>query len=28
VRVYLNTLFLQDPDRWRVLEKCPQWLAP
>jgi hypothetical protein len=27
VRTYLNTLFLQDPDRWQVLEKSPQWLA-
>jgi hypothetical protein len=26
VVTYLNTLWLQDPDRWRVLEHAPGWL--
>lgn len=24
VRAYLNTLWLQDPDRWRALEELPE----
>jgi hypothetical protein len=24
VRTYLNTLWLQDPDRWKVLEDLPE----
>jgi len=27
VETYLNTLWLQDPDRWRVLERSSDWLA-
>jgi hypothetical protein len=26
VEVYLNALWLQDPDRWRVLERSDEWL--
>jgi hypothetical protein len=26
VETYLNTLWLQDPDRWRVLERSGDWL--
>jgi hypothetical protein len=26
VETYLNTLWLQDPERWRVLERSPDWL--
>ena len=26
VETYLNTLWLQDPQRWRALEKSEQWL--
>jgi hypothetical protein len=26
VVTYLNTLWLQDPERWRVLEHAPGWL--
>lgn len=26
VETYLNTLWHQDPDRWAVLEKSPEWL--
>jgi len=28
VRTYLNTLWLQDPDRWAALEGASDWLAP
>jgi hypothetical protein len=28
VRTYLNTLWLQDPDRWAALESAPDWLPP
>jgi len=28
VRTYLNTLWLQDPDRWAALESAPEWLPP
>jgi len=27
VVTYLNTLWLQDPERWAVLERSPQWLG-
>jgi hypothetical protein len=27
VEVYLNTLWLQDPDRWAPLERASDWLA-
>jgi len=27
IEVYLNTLWLQDPDRWGPLEHAPDWLA-
>jgi hypothetical protein len=27
VETYLNTLWLQDPDRWHVLERTADWLA-
>jgi hypothetical protein len=27
VETYLNTLWLQDPVRWAVLEKAPDWLS-
>jgi hypothetical protein len=27
VETYLNTLWLQDPDRWRVLAESPSWLG-
>jgi hypothetical protein len=26
VEVYLNTLWLQDPERWSLLEQSPEWL--
>jgi hypothetical protein len=26
VETYLNTLWLQDPDRWRALERSSEWL--
>ena len=26
VETYLNTLWLQDPDRWRVLERATDWM--
>jgi hypothetical protein len=26
VETYLNTLWLQDPDRWQVLERAGEWL--
>jgi hypothetical protein len=26
VRTYLNTLWLQDPDRWATLEEADDWL--
>jgi hypothetical protein len=26
VETYLNTLWLQDPERWRVLERATEWL--
>lgn len=26
VQTYLNTLWLQDPERWRVLERAGEWL--
>jgi hypothetical protein len=26
VETYLNTLWLQDPDRWRILERSSEWL--
>jgi hypothetical protein len=26
VETYLNTLWLQDPDRWQVLERSSEWL--
>ena len=28
VWTYLNTLWLQDPDRWRVLERAAEWMEP
>jgi hypothetical protein len=28
VRTYLNTLWLQDPDRWAALEGADDWLPP
>ncbi len=28
VRTYLNTLWLQDPERWAALEDADTWLAP
>jgi hypothetical protein len=28
VRTYLNTLWLQDPERWAALEKAAEWLNP
>jgi hypothetical protein len=27
VGVYLNTLWLQDPDRWAALSRAPEWMA-
>jgi hypothetical protein len=27
VLTYMNVLWLQDPERWQVLEKSPEWLA-
>jgi hypothetical protein len=27
VETYLNTLWLQDPERWAVLTKAPEWLG-
>ena len=27
VLTYVNVLWLQDPERWQVLEKSPEWLA-
>jgi hypothetical protein len=27
VLTYLNALWLQDPDRWGVLERAPDWLG-
>jgi hypothetical protein len=27
VELYLNALWLQDPDRWSVLLRAPEWLA-
>lgn len=26
VRLYLNTLWLQDRERWHMLEQCPEWI--
>jgi hypothetical protein len=26
VETYLNTLWLQDPDRWQILERASDWL--
>jgi hypothetical protein len=26
VQTYLNTLWLQDPDRWRILERAGEWI--
>lgn len=28
VLTYVNTLLLQDPERWGALEHAPEWLAP
>jgi hypothetical protein len=28
VRTYVNTLWLQDPDRWAALEHAEEWLTP
>ena len=28
VQTYLNTLWLQDPERWQVLERAGEWLSP
>jgi hypothetical protein len=28
VRTYVNTLWLQDPERWAALEHAEEWLAP
>ncbi len=28
VLTYVNTLLLQDPERWGALEHAEEWLAP